>query len=141
MARCHKPFSELFSSVFKVTNSSKTLPCRHAHISRTDWRTSCQEVRFNDRSHVQRQKPFRECRSCFLIWICLAQPTHTLLRSVIKYPRPQKGPLPGGHGSPVSSPGVFFALQGAQEPLKCPVLWPSWACLPTLHLYWRHLYQ
>lgn len=92
------------------------------------------------RSHVQRQKPFRERRSTFLIWICLAQPIPTLLRSVIKCPRPQKGPLPGGRGSPMSSLGVSFALQGAQEPQKCLVIWPSWACLPTLHLCQRQRY-
>lgn len=60
MARCHRLFSELFSSAFKVTHSSKTLPCRHAHISRTDWRTSCQEVRFRGKKKRRRRNKKKE---------------------------------------------------------------------------------
>ncbi|XP_036681370.1 galactose-3-O-sulfotransferase 4 isoform X1 [Balaenoptera musculus] len=45
-------------------------PCRQAHIGRADWKTR-QGVRFNDRGHVQRRKPFKEPQSWVLAWICL----------------------------------------------------------------------
>lgn len=132
---CYRLFSALFSSFFKETHSSLALPWRHAHNSRADWRISYQRVRFND-SHIQRQKPFREPRSWFLIWFT----SSFLLRSEIQCSRPQGNSLQGDHGSLVPSPEMPFALQDAQEPQKCPVLQPTWACLPTWHLNLRQHY-
>ena len=118
------------------------LPCRHAHISRAGRRTSCQGVRFNDRVTFRGRNTSGSPGAgfhCASTWLSPI-PTFLLAEKWDRYPRSQGSSLPGDHGSPVSSPEVSFPLQDAQGPQKCPVFWPSWACLYTRRLHLRQHY-